>query len=109
MGFVDCDTAFFDDDCFDFEDVVHVCDDIPCLFLAYNKKKIHVYFRIPKVYISSFFLGKIIYIVFIFFIINFNYRKSQKMRSGLMISGTNLILNQLNLKTNLRLKPLNSK
>lgn len=50
IGYVDCcDIEYFDDNCFDFEDVIHVSSEIPCLFLAYNKEKIHVYFRIPKV------------------------------------------------------------
>lgn len=46
IGYVNCDTAYFDDDCFDFGDV---CEKIPCLFFTYNKEKIHVYIRIPKV------------------------------------------------------------
>lgn len=46
IGYVNCDTAYFDDNRFDFDDV---CGKIPCLFLTYNKEKIHVYIRIPKV------------------------------------------------------------
>lgn len=48
VGFVDCDAAYLDDNCYDFENVVHVCGEIPCLFLAYNKENIHVYLRVPK-------------------------------------------------------------
>ncbi|XP_026821859.1 alanine--tRNA ligase, mitochondrial-like isoform X2 [Rhopalosiphum maidis] len=48
VGYVDCDEAYLDDNCYDFENVVHVCGEIPCLFLAYNKENIHVYLRIPK-------------------------------------------------------------
>lgn len=51
VGYVDCDTNYyFDDDFFDYEDVSYVCGEVPCLFLSYNKEKIHVYMRIPKVY-----------------------------------------------------------
>lgn len=46
---VDCDISYFHDNCYDFEDVVHDCGEIPCLFLTYNKDTIHVYFRVPKV------------------------------------------------------------
>lgn len=49
MGYVDCDATYLDDNCYDFENVVGVCGEIPCLFLAYNKDNIHVYLRIPKV------------------------------------------------------------
>lgn len=50
VGYVDCDTTYFDDGFFDYEDVSHVCGEVPCLFLSYNKEKIHVYICIPKVY-----------------------------------------------------------
>jgi len=49
VGYVECDVAYLDDNCYDFENVIHVCGEIPCLFLAYNKQHIHVYLRIPEV------------------------------------------------------------
>ncbi|XP_008178686.1 alanine--tRNA ligase, mitochondrial [Acyrthosiphon pisum] len=48
VGYVDCDVAYLNDNCYDFENVIHICGEIPCLFLAYNKEHIHVYLRIPK-------------------------------------------------------------
>lgn len=47
IGYVKCDTDYFGDNCFDFNDIY---GKLPCLFLTYNKEKIHVYIRIPKVY-----------------------------------------------------------
>jgi len=68
---VNCETAYFDDNRFDFEDVIHVCGDTPCLLLAYNKEQIHVYFRIPKVHCNTIkykLLNKTVYtLLFIFY------------------------------------------
>lgn len=49
IGYIDCDTIYFDDNRINFEDVIHVCGELPCLFLAYNKEFVHVYCRVPKV------------------------------------------------------------
>jgi len=50
VGYVECDVAYLNDNCYDFENIIHICGEIPCLFLAYNKEHIHVYLRILKVY-----------------------------------------------------------
>lgn len=55
IGRVDCDTAYFEDNNFDFEDALHSCGEIPCLFLVYNKEEIHVFIRIPQVTIQFYF------------------------------------------------------
>jgi len=49
VGYLECDVEYLDDNCYDFGSIIHVCGEIPCLFLAYNKEHIHVYLRIPKV------------------------------------------------------------
>jgi hypothetical protein len=69
---------FLDDDYFDFEHVKNICGEVPCLFLTYNNKKIHVYFHIPKVYITNDFSFKIIKLS----IIVIHHRKPQWMRNG---------------------------
>lgn len=54
IGYVDIDEiAKFDEKTFNFDEVVDVCHKVPCLFLAYNKENIHVYFRIPKVMLQK--------------------------------------------------------
>lgn len=61
IGYLDCENSYFDDNNFNFEEIIHVCGEVPCLFLTFNKEKIHVYIQIPKVMYN---LTKNIYIYY---------------------------------------------